>query len=70
MGVNCDGILKGYSLDVLFNIGVYVFYGYFIVFVGGNKVVYFYFCCVYVYSLKICYINFFLVGVMCGYGVL
>lgn len=70
MGVNRDGILKGYSLDVLFNIGVYVFYGYFIVFAGGNKVVYFYFRCVYVYSLKICYINFFSVGAMRGYGAL
>ena len=41
MGVNRDGTLKGYSLDVLSNTGAYASHGHSIASAGGNKVAYF-----------------------------
>lgn len=57
MGVNRDGTLKGYSLDVLSNTGAYVSHGHSIASAGGNKVAYLYPRCAYAYSSKICYTN-------------
>ncbi|STL79273.1 xanthine dehydrogenase subunit XdhA [Escherichia coli] len=42
MGVNRDGTLKGYSLDVLSNTGAYASHGHSIASAGGNKVAYLY----------------------------
>ncbi|WP_150004003.1 molybdopterin cofactor-binding domain-containing protein, partial [Klebsiella pneumoniae] len=49
MGVNRDGTLKGYSLDVLSNTGAYASHGHSIASAGGNKVAYLYPRCAYAY---------------------
>ena len=51
-GVNRDGTLKGYSLDVLSNTGAYASHGHSIASAGGNKVAYLYPRCAYAYSSK------------------
>ncbi|WP_258175478.1 molybdopterin cofactor-binding domain-containing protein, partial [Corynebacterium diphtheriae] len=51
-GVNRDGTLKGYSLDVLSNTGAYASLGHSIASAGGNKVAYLYPRCAYAYSSK------------------
>ena len=68
MGVNRDGTLKGYSLDVLSNTGAYVSHGHSIASAGGNKVAYLYPRCAYAYSSKTCYTNLPSAGAMRGYG--
>lgn len=68
MGVNRDGTLKGYSLDVLSNTGAYASHGHSIASAGGNKVAYLYPRCAYAYSSKTCYTNLPSAGAMRGYG--
>lgn len=67
MGVNRDGTLKGYSLDVLSNTGAYASHGHSIA-SAGNKVAYLYPRCAYAYSSKTCYTNLPSAGAMRGYG--
>ncbi|MCW0137199.1 molybdopterin-dependent oxidoreductase [Escherichia coli] len=50
MGVNRDGTLKGYSLDVLSNTGAYAHLRALHRFCRGNKVAYLYPRCAYSYS--------------------
>ncbi len=68
MGVNRDGTLKGYSLDVLSNTGAYASPGHSIASAGGNKVAYLYPRCAYAYSSQTCYTNLPSAGAMRGYG--
>lgn len=68
MGINRDGILKGYSLDVLSNTGAYASHGHSIASAGGNKVAYLYPRSAYGYRSTTCYTNLPSAGAMRGYG--
>lgn len=68
LGLNCDGTLKGFSLDVLSNTGAYASHGHSIASAGGNKVAYLYPRSAYAYRAKTCYTNLPSAGAMRGYG--
>lgn len=68
MGINRDGTLKGYSLDVLSNTGAYASHGHSIASAGGNKVAYLYPRSAYAYRSTTCYTNLPSAGAMRGYG--
>ena len=68
LGLNRDGTLKGFSLDVLSNTGAYASHGHSIASAGGNKVAYLYPRSAYAYRAKTCYTNLPSAGAMRGYG--
>lgn len=68
LGLNRDGTLTGYSLDVLSNTGAYASHGHSIASAGGNKVAYLYPRCAYAYQATTCYTNLPSAGAMRGYG--
>ncbi|QRG79883.1 xanthine dehydrogenase molybdenum-binding subunit XdhA [Citrobacter sp. R56] len=68
LGINRDGTLKGYSLDVLSNTGAYASHGHSIASAGGNKVAYLYPRSAYAYRSTTCYTNLPSAGAMRGYG--
>lgn len=68
LGLNHDGTLKGFSLDVLSNTGAYASHGHSIASAGGNKVAYLYPRSAYAYRAKTCYTNLPSAGAMRGYG--
>lgn len=68
MGINRDGTLQGYSLDVLSNTGAYSSHGHSIASAGGNKVAYLYPRSAYRYRSTTCYTNLPTAGAMRGYG--
>ncbi|MFU0882476.1 xanthine dehydrogenase molybdenum-binding subunit XdhA [Kluyvera cryocrescens] len=68
LGLNRNGTLKGFSLDVLSNTGAYASHGHSIASAGGNKVAYLYPRSAYAYRAKTCYTNLPSAGAMRGYG--
>ncbi|WEF29083.1 xanthine dehydrogenase molybdenum-binding subunit XdhA [Klebsiella aerogenes] len=68
LGIDRDGTLKGYSLDVLSNTGAYASHGHSIASAGGNKVAYLYPRSAFGYRSKTCYTNLPSAGAMRGYG--
>lgn len=68
LGLNQDGTLKGYRLDVLSNTGAYASHGHSIASAGGNKVAYLYPRSAYAYRSTTCYTNLPSAGAMRGYG--
>ncbi|MFM5331998.1 xanthine dehydrogenase molybdenum-binding subunit XdhA [Aeromonas veronii] len=68
MGLNRDGTLKGYQLDVLSNTGGYASHGHSIASAGGNKISYLYPRSAFGYDAKTFYSNLPTAGAMRGYG--
>ncbi|WP_065357913.1 xanthine dehydrogenase molybdenum-binding subunit XdhA [Kluyvera georgiana] len=68
LGIDRDGTLKGYSLDVLSNTGAYASHGHSIASAGGNKVAYLYPRSAFSYRSTTCYTNLPSAGAMRGYG--
>ena len=68
IGLNRDGTLQGYRLDVLSNTGAYASHGHSIASAGGNKVAYLYPRSAYAYRSTTCYTNLPSAGAMRGYG--
>lgn len=68
LGINGDGTLKGYSLDVLSNTGAYASHGHSIASAGGNKIAYLYPRSAFGYRATTCYTNLPSAGAMRGYG--
>lgn len=68
IGLNRDGTLQGYRLDVLSNTGAYASHGHSIASAGGNKVAYLYPRSAYAYHSTTCYTNLPSAGAMRGYG--
>lgn len=68
LGVNADGTLLGYSLDVLSNTGAYASHGHSIASAGGNKIPYLYPRIAFGYHARTVYTNLPSAGAMRGYG--
>ncbi|MBV8041302.1 xanthine dehydrogenase molybdenum-binding subunit XdhA, partial [Pluralibacter sp.] len=68
LGINRDGTLKGYCLDVLSNTGAYASHGHSIASAGGNKIAYLYPRSAFGYRATTCYTNLPSAGAMRGYG--
>lgn len=68
LGINRDGTLTGYSLDVLSNTGAYASHGHSIASAGGNKIAYLYPRSAYAYRSTTAYTNLPSAGAMRGYG--
>ncbi|KAF1370752.1 xanthine dehydrogenase molybdenum-binding subunit XdhA [Yokenella regensburgei] len=68
LGMDKDGTLKGYHLDVLSNTGAYASHGHSIAAAGGNKISYLYPRSAFGYHARTCYTNFPSAGAMRGYG--
>ncbi|ANC40768.1 xanthine dehydrogenase molybdenum-binding subunit XdhA [Hafnia alvei] len=68
LGLNHDGILTGYQLDVLSNTGAYASHGHSIASAGANKISYLYPRSAFGYSALTHYSNYPAAGAMRGYG--
>lgn len=68
LGIERDGTLKGYCMDVLSNTGAYASHGHSIAAAGGNKISYLYPRSAFGYRATTCYTNLPTAGAMRGYG--